>query len=222
MRILFLGAPGAGKGTQCKRLSTKLNLPHLSSGDLLREAVKEGTPAGLAAKSFMDKGVLVTDDILIAMFKEKLSSPACANGFILDGFPRNIAQAKALDAMLEEVKAPLTCVVNLHVDDSLLTERITGRRTCANKGCGSVYHIKFAPPKQDNICDVCGSQLSQRHDDKEELVSARLKTYREQTQPLIEYYDGKKILRTVHGEGDPDQIFAEIVTTLKDNCLIKQ
>jgi adenylate kinase len=222
MRILFLGAPGAGKGTQCKRLSEKFNLPHLSSGDLLREAVKQGTPAGLAAKSFMDQGVLVPDQTLIDMFRERLSSPSCASGFILDGFPRNLPQAQALDSLLDELKAQLTCVINLHVDDKLLSERITGRRTCASKTCGKIYHLKFAPPKNDNLCDLCGSELSQRHDDKEELVNARLKTYREQTQPLIEYYDGKKILRTVHGEGEPDQIFDAIVNTLKDNCLITQ
>ncbi len=222
MRILFLGAPGAGKGTQCKRLSAKLNLPHLSSGDLLREAVKDGTPAGVAAKSFMDKGVLVTDNILIDMFRERLSSPSCANGFILDGFPRNIAQAKALDVLLEDLKAQLNCVINLEVNDSFLSERITGRRTCGNKTCANVYHIKFAPPKVEGICEVCGSALTQRADDKEELVMARLKTYREQTEPLIEYYGGKKILQTVPGEGDPEQIFESIVKTLNTNCLIKQ
>jgi adenylate kinase len=222
MRILFLGAPGAGKGTQCKRLAAKLNLPHLSSGDLLREAVKEGTPAGMAAKGFMDKGQLVTDDILIAMFKERLSSPSCANGFILDGFPRNIAQAKALDVLLDELKAHLSCVINLEVDDRFLSDRITGRRTCANKGCGAVFHINFAPPKKEGICDDCGAVLTQRSDDKEELVMARLKTYREQTEPLIAYYGGKGSLQTVNGEGEPDEIFDAILKTLNNNCLIKQ
>jgi adenylate kinase len=222
MRILFLGAPGAGKGTQCKRLSAKLSLPHLSSGDLLREAVKDGTLAGVAAKSFMDKGVLVPDNILIDMFRERLSSPSCANGFILDGFPRNIAQAKALDVLLEDLKAQLNCVINLEVDDRFLSDRITGRRTCGNKTCAAVYHLKFAPPKVEGICDLCGSALTQRSDDKEELVMARLKTYREQTEPLIEYYDSKKVLHTVSGEGEPDQIFDAILKTLNTNCLIKQ
>lgn len=222
MRILFLGAPGAGKGTQCKRLAAKFNLPHLSSGDLLREAVKQGTPAGVAAKGLMDKGQLVTDGILIDMFRERLSGPSCANGFILDGFPRNIAQAKALDSLLEELSAQLNCVINLEVDDSLLSDRITGRRTCGNKSCAQVFHVKFAPPKKEGICDDCGAELTQRSDDKEDLVAARLKTYHEQTAPLIEYYGGKGNLQTVSGEGEPDQIFEAITTTLNTNCLIKK
>ncbi|HEY9711938.1 MAG TPA: adenylate kinase [Chroococcales cyanobacterium] len=213
MQILFLGAPGAGKGTQCKKLSAKLNLPHLSSGDLLREAVAQGTAAGITAKGFMDKGVLVPDEVLIDMFRDKLSSPACAGGFILDGFPRNVAQAKSLDNLLHDIKKDLTCVINLQTDDSLLTERITGRRSC--KKCGAVYHVKFQPPKNDNLCDACGTELTQRSDDKEELVKERLRTYREQTAPLIEYYGGKNLLSTISGEGDPDKIFENIEQTLK-------
>ncbi len=215
MRILFLGAPGAGKGTQCKRLSAKLNLPHLSSGDLLREAVKAGTPAGLSAKEFMDKGVLVPDAVLIKMFGEKLSSPECKNGFILDGFPRNLAQAESLDELLTSLKSNLTTVINLEVDDSLLTERICGRWTCTNKACAAVYHVKFAPPKVEGKCDACGSDLGQRADDKEELVKARLQTYREQTEPLIHYYTQKKLLKSVQGEGDQDTIFQNILQSLQ-------
>ncbi len=215
MRILFLGAPGAGKGTQCKRLSAKLNLPHLSSGDLLREAVKAGSPAGVEAKGYMDKGVLVPDPVLIKMFGEKLSSEECKNGFILDGFPRNLAQAQSLDELLESLKSNLTTVINLEVDDSLLTERICGRWTCSNKACAAVYHVKFAPPKAEGKCDVCGSELGQRADDKEELVKARLNTYREQTQPLIEYYTQKKLLKTVKGEGDQEEIFQDILKSTK-------
>lgn len=215
MRILFLGAPGAGKGTQCKRLAAKLNLPHLSSGDLLREAVKAGTPAGVSAKEFMDKGVLVPDEVLIKMFGEKLSSPDCKGGYILDGFPRNLAQAKSLDELLTSLNSNLSTVINLEVDDSLLTERICGRWTCSNKACAAVYHVKFAPPKAEGKCDVCGSDLSQRADDKEELVKARLNTYREQTEPLIDYYTQKKILVTIQGEGDQDVIFNNILQSLK-------
>ncbi|MBX9951432.1 MAG: adenylate kinase [Candidatus Obscuribacterales bacterium] len=215
MRILFLGAPGAGKGTQCKRLAAKLNLPHLSSGDLLREAVKAGTPAGVSAKEFMDKGVLVPDEVLIKMFGEKLGSPACKGGYILDGFPRNLAQAKSLDELLGSLNSNLSTVINLEVDDSLLTERICGRWTCSNKACAAVYHVKFAPPKAEGKCDVCGSDLSQRADDKEELVKARLNTYREQTEPLIDYYTQKKVLVTIQGEGDQDVIFNNILQSLK-------
>lgn len=215
MRILFLGAPGAGKGTQCKRLAAKLSLPHLSSGDLLREAVKAGTPAGVSAKEFMDKGVLVPDEVLIKMFGEKLSSPACKGGYILDGFPRNLAQAKSLDELLASLNSNLSTVINLEVDDSLLTERICGRWTCSNKSCAAVYHVKFAPPKAEGKCDVCESDLSQRADDKEELVKARLNTYREQTEPLIDYYTQKKVLVTIQGEGDQDDIFNNILQSLK-------
>lgn len=215
MRILFLGAPGAGKGTQCKKLAAKLSLPHLSSGDLLREAVKAGTPAGQAAKSYMDKGVLVPDNVLIDMFREKLSSADCSSGFILDGFPRNLAQAKSLDELTSQLKQDLNVVINLSVDDSLLTERITGRRTCSNKSCAAVYHVKFSPPKKDGVCDACGSELSQRSDDKEELVKARLETYKQQTEPLIQYYDQKGSLVTVEGEGEQDEIFAAILKSLK-------
>lgn len=214
MQILFLGPPGAGKGTQCKKLAQSLNLPHLSSGDLLRDAVKAGTPAGKAAHQYMERGVLVPDNILMDMFRERLTDISCANGFILDGFPRNLAQAQALDDLLNELHKPLTVVLNLQLPDHLLTERITGRRTCGNKACNAVYHINFAPPKTASHCDVCGADLEQRSDDKEELVKARLKTYREQTAPLIDYYDDKLLLRTVDAEGNQEEIFADILHTL--------
>lgn len=215
MQILFLGAPGAGKGTQCKRLARHLAIPHLSSGDLLREAVKAGSPAGQSARSFMDKGVLVPDNILIDMFREKLHTPECQKGFLLDGFPRNVAQARSLDQLLEEIDRKLDVVVNMQVDDNLLTERIVGRRICSNKACAAPYHIKFAPPKGDDVCDLCGSALMQRSDDKAELVAQRLKTYNQETAPLIEYYDQRLILRTIDGDGDPDEIFADLLRTLQ-------
>jgi adenylate kinase len=207
MQILFLGPPGAGKGTQCKRLSASLKLPHLSSGDLLREAVANGTEAGKKAKEFMDKGNLVPDEVLIKMFREKLSSPECAKGFILDGFPRNVPQAKALDGLLKELHKELDSVINLTVDEAKLKERLVGRRSCSNKACGAIYHIKFNPPQKENICDLCGSPLSHRSDDKEEVVAARLQTYREQTAPLIAYYKQRNILKDVDGDGPADQIF---------------
>ncbi|MBI4533577.1 MAG: adenylate kinase [Candidatus Melainabacteria bacterium] len=215
MQILFLGAPGAGKGTQCKRLARHLALPHLSSGDLLREAVKAATPAGLAAKSYMDKGILVPDPILIDMFREKLYTPECSKGFILDGFPRNVAQARNLDGLLEELNRKLSAVINMQVDDRLLSERITGRRVCSNKECNAPYHIKFAPPKADSACDLCGASIIRRSDDREDLVVQRLKTYNEETAPLIEYYDKRLLLRTVDGDGDPDEIFADLLRTLQ-------
>lgn len=211
MQILFLGAPGAGKGTQCKRLSAKLNLPHLSSGDLLREAVKAGTVAGIRAKQYMDAGTLVPDDVLIDMFREKLQAPECANGFILDGFPRNLPQAEALDGLLSELKKNLSVVIDLAVDEGLLTERITGRRICSNKSCNTPFHLTFAPPKKENVCDACGSPLYQRGDDQESLVSERLKTYREQTRPLIEYYTKRGVLKTVNGNGSQDDIFQDLL-----------
>ncbi len=215
MQILFLGAPGAGKGTQCKMLARHMDLPHLSSGDLLREAVRNQTPAGQAAKSFMDRGVLVPDNILIDMFREKLHLPECGRGFILDGFPRNVAQAKALDELLEEINRKLTIVVNLQVDEKILTERICGRRICSSKACNTPYHLKFAPPAAENVCDQCGSPLMHRSDDREDLVAQRVKTYLQETEPLIEYYDKRLILRTVDGEGDPDEIFADLLRTIK-------
>jgi adenylate kinase len=214
MQILFLGAPGAGKGTQCKRLSRHLDLPHLSSGDLLREAVKLDTPAGQMAKSFMDKGVLVPDHVLIDMFREKLKSAECQKGFILDGFPRNVAQAKSLNELLVELNRELTIVINVQVDPKILTARICGRRVCSNKACNAPYHIEFAKPKQDNICDLCGAHLTTRSDDNVDLVEARLNTYYKETEPLIEYYDSKLLLRTIDGEGDQDAIFADILMTL--------
>ena len=210
MQILFLGAPGAGKGTQCKRLATQLNLPHLSSGDLLREAVKAGTAAGTRAKSFMDRGVLVPDEVLIEMFRDKLSSPDCKNGFILDGFPRNLAQAEALDKMLSEIKKDLSIVIDLSVDFGILTERITGRRLCSNKACNAPYHVKFQVPKVADKCDLCAAELFQRSDDKADLVQARLNTYNEQTAPLIDYYTKRKLLISIDGNGDANDIYRRI------------
>jgi adenylate kinase len=215
MQILFLGAPGAGKGTQCKRVAKQLNIPHLSSGDLLREAVKAGTEAGIKAKSFMDKGVLVPDQVLIDMFRDKLSSTECARGFLLDGFPRTLVQAEALDELLVSIKKELSVVIDMQVDPSLLTERITGRRSCSNKACATPFHIKFQPPRQEGVCDTCNSPLTTRDDDKEELVAERLKAYNDQTAPLIEYYGKRSLVKPINGEGDPEAIFAQLLKALK-------
>jgi adenylate kinase len=213
MQILFLGPPGAGKGTQSKFLSAYLNVPHLSSGELLRDAVKRGTSAGEQAKGYMDKGVLVPDPVLIAMFKEVLHKPDCSKGFVLDGFPRNLAQAQSLDALLSELGLSLNAVINLQVDPEIVIERISGRRVCTN--CRTQYHVKFAPPKVPDVCDVCGSPLGYRTDDKPELVAQRLEVYDQETAPLIEYYDKRSLLRTVDGKGDPEEIFSEILRALK-------
>lgn len=218
MQILFLGAPGAGKGTQCKKLAAKIKVQHLSSGDLLREAVRQGTKAGVEAKSYMDRGELVPDVVLIAMFREFLSKPEMKKGFILDGFPRNISQAKALDELLGELETDLTDVINLETSDTLLEQRITGRRVCPNKECNAVYHVKFQPPKKDSICDLCGTELVHRTDDKPEVVKQRLKTYKEQTEPLIKYYSDKGLIKKVDGEGEPEEVFERLIETLKAPC----
>lgn len=214
MQILFLGAPGAGKGTQCKKLVEKKGIAHLSSGDLLREAVSKGTPAGVEAKSYMDKGVLVPDNVLIAMFREFLSKPEMKKGFLLDGFPRNAAQAEALDNLLKELGTAVNTVINLQTSDTLLEERITGRRTCPNKACNAVYHVKFAAPKKEGICDKCATELVHRSDDKPEVVKNRLQVYAEQTAPLIKYYEGKGIVKAVDGEGEPDEVFERVLEAL--------
>jgi adenylate kinase len=215
MRILFLGAPGSGKGTQCKKLAEQYKLPHLASGDLLREAVQLETEAGKQAKGYMDKGQFVPDPVLFQMFGDKLRSKACANGFILDGFPRNLVQAKGLDSLLNELNQQLDAVIDLQIPDHLLSERITGRRICSNKACNAVYHVRFSPTEADGVCDKCGAPLMQRSDDKEELVKERLEIYHKQTEPLIDFYDEKLLLRTVDAKGNPEEIFADILKTIK-------
>ncbi|PWT96597.1 MAG: adenylate kinase [Candidatus Melainabacteria bacterium] len=215
MRILFLGPQGSGKGTQAKKLHDKTGLPHLSSGDLLRQAVADGTPAGKRAKQYMEAGKLVPDDVLIAMFGERLPKPEYNGGYILDGFPRNLAQAKALDVLLSHLNQPLTHVLNLTIDDGVAMERMTGRRICSNKSCGAIYHIKTAPPKHDAICDLCGSVLMQRSDDTPEACRERLKIYHDETEPLVSYYQAKHILHVVDANADPETVFAKIAEALK-------
>ncbi len=216
MRILFLGPPGSGKGTQCQLLSNELKIKHLSSGDLLRASVAQGTAAGLEAKTYMDKGLLVPDPVLIAMFKDNLSQSSCHHGYILDGFPRNLSQAKSFDDMLNDLHQTLDCVINLEIDSAPLTLRITGRRVCTNKNCLKVYHIKFSPSQVENVCDDCKDKLIIRSDDKEDLVKVRLATYFEQTQPLIEYYQLKKILVNIDASQSSQNVFNSILMTLKE------
>jgi adenylate kinase len=213
MRVLFLGPPGSGKGTQCKKLAEKLGIVHLSSGDLLREAISQNTPAGQSAKSYIDLGKLVPDSTLIQMFREKLAALGKAGSFILDGFPRNISQAASLDQLHKEIGIALNCVINLSIADQLVSERIVGRRSC--QSCGAVFHVKFNPPKEENVCDICGHELIQRSDDKAELVQERLNTYHEQTEPLIEYYQARKILQTIDAALSPEEIFSNIMQALE-------
>jgi len=212
MRIILLGAPGSGKGTQAQRLVAQFDIPQVSTGDLLREAVAKGTDLGTRAKAAMDAGELVSDDIVLGMIRERLGRPDAAGGFILDGFPRNIAQAQALDGVLEELGAPLDAAVLMDVDFDVLLKRLTGRRTC--ESCGKVFNVYFFPPKQDGVCDACGGKLVQRADDNEETISQRLKVYEAQTSPLVEFYEGRDKLKVVPAEGEIDAVYERLVATL--------
>jgi adenylate kinase len=204
MRTVLLGAPGSGKGTQGVVLAKKYTIPQISTGDLLRAAVSAGSELGKKAKTAMDAGALVSDDIVIGLIRERLSDDDAKNGYILDGFPRNIAQAEALDSMLEELGQPLQGVVLLDVAFEELMQRLTGRRTC--KDCGAIYNVHLSPPKSEGHCDACNGELFQRADDNEETIGNRLNVYQEQTAPLIGYYDGQSKLHTIAGTGDIDDI----------------
>jgi len=212
MRIILLGAPGSGKGTQAQRLSRRFGIPQVSTGDLLRAAVKAGTELGQRAKAAMDAGELVSDDIVLGMIRERLGQPDAAPGFILDGFPRNLAQAEALDGLLEQIDAPLDAVVLLDVDFDVLLKRITGRRTCG--GCGKVYNVHYLPPKREGVCDECGGELIQRADDNEETVTNRLKVYESQTAPLVAFYEDRGKLKVVGATGGIDDVLAELEDAL--------
>jgi adenylate kinase len=212
MRLVLLGAPGAGKGTQAKKLVEKYGIPQISTGDLLRAAVAAGTPLGKEAKSYMDKGELVPDSVVLGMVEERIKHDDCKKGYILDGFPRNTKQAEALDKMLASLNMPLTAALSVDVPFDDLMKRLTGRRTC--KACGQMYNVYFTPPKKDGSCDKCGGELFQRDDDKEDTIKKRLEVYNSQTAPLIEYYNAKNILKSVAGTGSIDEIFRKVCDML--------
>jgi len=212
MRLVLLGAPGAGKGTQAKKLVEKYGIPQISTGDILRKAVADGTPLGKEAKSYMDRGELVPDSVVIGLVKERLAQDDCKKGYILDGFPRNTAQAEELDRVLSEMNSSLDVALSIDVSMDDLMKRLTGRRTCRN--CQQMYNIYFSPPKQEGVCDKCGGELYQRDDDKEETIRNRLEVYQKSTAPLIDYYKNKGILRSVQGTGSIDDIFNRICEIL--------
>ena len=208
MNLILLGAPGAGKGTQSKLLQEKWRIPQISTGDMLRAAKQAKTPLGLQAESFMNSGKLVPDDVVIGLIRERLAAPDTAKGFILDGFPRTVAQAGALGTLLKDLGRSLDAVVNLEVPEAELVQRLTGRRTCAN--CGTGYHIEFSPPKRAQVCDRCGGPLIQREDDKEATIRHRLKIYLDQTAPLVAYYAKAGLLKSSPGIGSTDEVFGRL------------
>jgi adenylate kinase len=206
VRVAFLGPPGAGKGTQARELAQEWGVLHLATGDMLREAVAAGSPLGREAKGYMDKGALVPDDVIIRMMAERLGAAGARQGFILDGFPRTIAQAEALGRLLKDLGQTLDTVVYFDVSEPELLRRLTGRRVC--RKCGHTYHVTSNPPRGDGVCDACGGELYQREDDREDTVKNRLEVYREQTAPLLDYYRQRNLLATVSGEG--------ALTTIRD------
>ncbi|HPQ69515.1 MAG TPA: adenylate kinase [bacterium] len=204
MRLVMLGPPGAGKGTQAQALIDKFAIPQISTGDMLRAAVKEGTALGVEAKKFMNAGQLVPDEVIVGLIRERIQNADCGNGFLLDGFPRTVNQADALAKMLEDFSIGLDHVVSIEVPDEELVGRLTGRWTC--RGCNAMYHVKTMPPKQEGVCDKCGGELYQRDDDTEATIRQRLATYHANTKPLIDYYRNETLLREVDGLGTPADI----------------
>jgi adenylate kinase len=213
VNILFMGPPGAGKGTQAENIVNEFGIPHISTGDAFRLAIKQGTPIGIKAKEFMDQGLLVPDDVTIGIVEERLQQSDCEKGFLLDGFPRTLSQAEALDDILARLNTGLNHVINLKVDREKLLARLTGRRICKN--CGSTYHVIFNPPKQEGICDKCGGELYQRSDDNEESVGIRLDEYINKTAPLLTFYENKGLLRQIDGDQEIDAVSAQIASILR-------
>lgn len=213
MNLILLGAPGSGKGTQSSQLSQKYDIPHISTGDIFRAAIADGTEMGKKAQEFMNKGELVPDEIVIGIVKDRLAQNDTDKGFLLDGFPRTVVQAQELDKVLLNLNKAINAVIDIEVDQSEILERLTGRRVCSD--CKSVYHVIFEPSENENYCDSCGGRLIQREDDTIETVRKRLEVYDELTAPLINYYSKKNILRSVNGQQQVDDVFSDIVTVLK-------
>ena len=214
MQLLMMGPPGAGKGTQAARLVKKYNVPQISTGDMFRAAVKEGTPLGLKAKAYMDSGSLVPDEVTIGIVRERLAKDDCKGGFILDGFPRTVEQADALAKILDELGKKISCVLNINVPADYLVERAVGRRIC--RKCGATYHVKFHAPKAENVCDSCGGELYQRADDNAETMTKRLAAYEESTRPLIDYYKSAGVYHEIDGRQSIDEVTEEIERVLRE------
>ena len=212
MKIIMLGAPGAGKGTQAKMLAEKYGIPHVSTGDIFRANIKNQTELGMEAKKYIDQGLLVPDELTVKILLDRVAKDDCKNGYVLDGFPRTIPQAEVLDKAVSELNESIDFAINVDVKDENIIRRMSGRRACLK--CGATYHIEHIPPKQEGICDTCGSELVLRDDDKPETVKKRLEVYHEQTQPLIDYYNKKGILREVDGSQDMKDVFNAIVSIL--------
>ncbi len=213
MKIIMLGAPGAGKGTQAKKIAEKYSIPHISTGDIFRANIKEGTELGKKAKEYMDKGALVPDELVCDLVVDRISQEDAKNGYVLDGFPRTIPQAEALDAALSKINEKVDYAIDVDVPDDNIINRMSGRRACVS--CGGTYHVVFNPTKAEGVCDACGGQLILRDDDKPETVQNRLKVYHDQTQPLIDYYTKKNILKSVDGTQDMSKVFDSIVAILE-------
>lgn len=212
MRLILLGMPGAGKGTQAKKICQEYSIPQISTGDILRQAVKDQTELGKKAKDFMDGGLLVPDEVIVGIVRERLNESDCKNGYVLDGFPRTVVQAGALEEALKNNNANIDAVLNIEVGEKVVLQRLGGRRTCGD--CSMMYHEIFNPPKSEGICDRCGGKLIRRDDDRDEPIKKRLDQYRIQTEPLIQYYSDRGVLHTVSGEGDIDDIFTKIKSIL--------
>lgn len=212
MKIIMLGAPGAGKGTQAKMIADKYGVPHISTGDIFRANIKNGTELGMEAKKYMDQGLLVPDELTVRILLDRVAQDDCKNGYILDGFPRTIPQAEVLDSELTKLGDHIDYAINVDVPDENIVKRMSGRRACLT--CGATYHIEHVPPKKEGICDVCGSELVLRDDDKPETVKNRLNVYHEQTQPLIDFYTEKGVLKTVDGTVPMEEVFAAITAIL--------